>query len=41
MTTTEQRQALLPLIEQAMRDGARLHHACAQIKVDPSFQTVI
>jgi transposase InsO family protein len=31
MTTTQQRQTLLPLIEQAMHDGARLHHACAQI----------
>jgi transposase InsO family protein len=31
MTTTEQRQTLLPLIEQAMHDGARLAHACAQI----------
>jgi transposase InsO family protein len=31
MTTTEQRQILLPLIEQAMQDGARLRHACAQI----------
>jgi len=31
MTTTEQRHALLALIEQAMHDGARLHHACAQI----------
>jgi putative transposase len=31
MTTTEQRQILRPLIEQAMQDGARLHRACAQI----------
>jgi putative transposase len=31
MTTAEQRQILLPLIEQAMHDGARLRHACAQI----------
>ena len=31
MTTTEQRQVLLLLIAQAMHDGARLAHACAQI----------
>ncbi len=31
MTTTEQRQILLPLIEQAVQDGARLRHACSQI----------
>ena len=31
MTTTEQRQILLLLIEQAVQDGARLHRACAQI----------
>jgi putative transposase len=31
MTSTQQRQTLLPLIEQACRDGARLHKACAQI----------
>jgi putative transposase len=31
MTSTQQRQILLPLIEQAMQDGARLHNACAQI----------
>ena len=31
MTSTEQRQTLLPLIEQAMQDGARLRNACAQI----------
>jgi len=31
MTTTEQRQVLLPLIAQAMHDGARLARACAQI----------
>ena len=31
MTTTEQRQILLPLIEQAVQDGARLRRACTQI----------
>ena len=31
MTTSEQRQALLPLIAQALHDGARLHRACVQI----------
>lgn len=31
MTPTQQRQTLLPLIEQAQRAGARLHKACAQI----------
>ena len=31
MTSTQQRQILLPLIEQAMQDGARLHNACGQI----------
>ena len=31
MTCTEQRQILLPLIQRAMQDGARLHNACAQI----------
>lgn len=31
MASTEQRQILLPLIEQAVQDGARLGHACAQI----------
>lgn len=31
MTTTEQRQILLPLIQQAVQDGARLHSACGQI----------
>lgn len=31
MTSTQQRQTLLPLIKQAVQDGARLHHACAQI----------
>ena len=31
MTSTAQRQILLPLIEQAMQDGARLHCACTQI----------
>ena len=31
MTSTQQRQILLPLIEQSMQDGARLHNACAQI----------
>ena len=29
MTTLEQRQTLLGLIEQACQDGARLHKACA------------
>jgi hypothetical protein len=38
MTTTEQRQILRPLIEQAMQDGARFHRACAQI--DLSGRTV-
>ena len=31
MTPTQQRQTLLPLIEQAQQGGARLHKACAQI----------
>lgn len=31
MTTTEQRQILLPLIEQAIQVGARLRHTCSQI----------
>ena len=31
MTSAEQRQILLPLIQRAMQDGARLHNACAQI----------
>ena len=31
MTTLEQRQTLLGLIEQACQDGARLHKACALI----------
>ena len=31
MTSTQQRQTLLPLIKQAVQDGARLHYACAQI----------
>jgi hypothetical protein len=31
MTTTEQRQTLLPLIKQAIHDGARLRLACTQI----------
>jgi transposase InsO family protein len=31
MTSTQQRQTLLPLIKQAVQDGARLHNACAQI----------
>ena len=31
MSSTEQRQILLPLIERAMQGGARLHNACAQI----------
>ena len=31
MTPAQQRQTLLPLIEQAQRAGARLHKACTQI----------
>ena len=31
MSSTQQRQTLLLLIEQAMLNGARLHNACAQI----------
>ena len=31
MTSTQQRQTLLPLIVQAVRDGARLKQACMQI----------
>jgi putative transposase len=31
MTSPQQRQTLLPLIQQAVQDGARLHNACAQI----------
>ena len=31
MTPAQQRQTLLPLIEQAQQGGARLRKACAQI----------
>jgi transposase-like protein len=31
MNSTQQRQILLPLIEQAIADGARVQQACAQI----------